>query len=251
MKRKVSVIIPYYKSLKYIFKCLQSIYNQNYKNLEVILVYDDGNKNDLKVIKKKFGKYKNFKIFVNHKNLGVSLSRNKGINKAKGYYIAFLDSDDFWKKNKLKKQIKFMEKNSLDFSFTAYDILKSNKVFKKKIKTTYTYQDLLKKCDIGLSTVIIKSKLINIGNFPNLRTQEDFALWLKYLKNGVKAKGVNESLSVWRDTPNSLSSNIFQKLKDSFIVYYHYENKNFLESIFSVLILSINKIKNTLNINLK
>ena len=251
MKRNVSVIIPYYKNLKYIFKCVQSIYKQNYKNLEIILVYDDNNKSDLRVIKKKFGKYKNFKIFMNHKNLGVSMSRNKGINKAKGYYIAFLDSDDFWKKNKLKKQIKFMEKNSLDFSFTAYDILKSNKVFKKKIKTTYTYQDLLKKCDIGLSTVIIKSKLINIGNFPNLRTQEDFALWLKYLKNGVKAKGVNESLSVWRDTPNSLSSNIFQKLKDSFIVYYHYENKNFLESIFSVLILSINKIKNTLNINLK
>ena len=125
------------------------------------------------------------------------------------------------------------------------------KYLKKKIKSIYTYDDLLKKCDIGLSTVIIKSKLKNIGNFPNLRTQEDFALWLKYLKNGVKAKGINESLSVWRDTPNSLSSNIFQKLKDSFMVYYHYEYKNFFESIFSVLILSINKIKNTLNINLK
>ena len=160
MKRKVSVIIPYYKSLKYIFKCLQSIYNQNYKNLEVILVYDDGNKNDLKVIKKKFGKYKNFKIFVNHKNLGVSLSRNKGINKAKGYYIAFLVSDDFWKKNKLKKQIEFMEKNSLDLSFTAYDILKANKLVKREIKPKYSYDDLIKKCDIGLSTVIINSKLI-------------------------------------------------------------------------------------------
>ena len=91
MKRKVSVIIPYYKNLKYIFKCVQSIYNQNYKNLEIILVYDDNNKSDLRVIKKKFGKYKNFKIFMNHKNLGVSMSRNKGINKAKGYYIAFLD----------------------------------------------------------------------------------------------------------------------------------------------------------------
>lgn len=251
MKKKVSIIVPYYKNIKYIFRCIQSIYDQNYKSFEVILIYDDTDKRDLKLIQNKFKNYKNLNLYVNKKNIGVSMSRNKGIKKAKGYYIAFLDSDDFWKKNKLKKQIKFMEKNSLDFSFTAYDILKSNKVFKKKIKTTYTYQDLLKKCDIGLSTVIIKSKLKNIGNFPNLRTQEDFALWLKYLKNGVKAKGINESLSVWRDTPNSLSSNIFQKLKDSFMVYYHYENKNFLESIFSVLILSINKIKNTLNINLK
>ena len=57
MERKVSVIIPYYKNLKYIYKCVQSIYNQNYKNLEIILVYDDKNKSDLRVIKKKFGKY--------------------------------------------------------------------------------------------------------------------------------------------------------------------------------------------------
>ncbi len=249
MKKKVSIIVPFYKNIKYIFRCIQSIYDQNYKNFEVILIYDDTDKRDLKLIQNKFKNYKNLNLYINKKNIGVSMSRNKGIKKAKGYYIAFLDSDDFWKKNKLKKQINFMEKNSLDFSFTAYDILKSNKVFKKKIKTIYTYDDLLKKCDIGLSTVIIRSKLKNIGNFPNLRTQEDFALWLKYIKNGVKAKGINKSLSVWRDTPNSLSSNIFQKLKDSFMVYYHYENKNFFESIFSVLILSINKIKNTLNIN--
>ena len=249
MKKKVSIIVPFYKNIKYIFRCIQSIYDQNYKNFEVILIYDDTDKRDLKLIQNKFKNYKNLNLYINKKNIGVSMSRNKGIKKSKGYYIAFLDSDDFWKKNKLKKQINFMEKNSLDFSFTAYDILKSNKVFKKKIKSTYTYNDLLKKCDIGLSTVIIKSKLKNIGNFPNLKTQEDFALWLKYLKNGVKAKGINKSLSVWRDTPNSLSSNIFQKLKDSFMVYYHYENKNFFESIFSVLILSINKIKNTLNIN--
>jgi len=251
MKKKVSIIVPYYKNIKYIFKCIQSIYDQNFKNFEVILIYDDRDKRDLKLIQKKFRNYKNLNLFINKKNIGVSMSRNKGIKKSKGYYIAFLDSDDFWKKNKLKKQIKFMEKNSLDFSFTAYDILKSNKTVKKEIKSTYTYHDLLKKCDIGLSTVIIKSKLINIGNFPNLRTQEDYVLWLKYLKNGVRAMGIKESLSVWRDTPNSLSSNIFQKLKDSFMVYYYYENKNFLESIFSVLILSINKIKNTLNINLK
>ena len=161
MKKKVSIIVPYYKNIKYIFKCIQSIYDQNYKNFEVILIYDDRDKRDLKLIQNKFRNYKNLNLFINKKNIGVSMSRNKGIKKSKGYYIAFLDSDDFWKKNKLKKQIKFMEKNSLDFSFTAYDILKSNKTGKKEIKSTYTYHDLLKKCDIGLSTVIIKSKLIN------------------------------------------------------------------------------------------
>lgn len=246
MVKKVSVIIPYYKNLKYVFQCLQSIYVQNYKNLEIIFIYDDKNKSDLKIIKKRSKKLKKLKIFENYKNLGVSKSRNIGLMKAKGHYIAFLDSDDFWKKNKLHKQINFMEKNSLDFSFTAYDVLNDNRLFKREVKTNYSYKDLLKKCDIGLSTVIISSKLLKFAKFPNLKTQEDYALWLKFIKNGVKSGGIKESLSVWRNTPNSLSSNIFQKLKDSFKIYYHYENKNFLASIFSVLILSINKIKKLL-----
>ena len=108
MKKKVSIIVPFYKNIKYIFRCIQSIYDQNYKNFEVILIYDDTAKRDLKLIQNKFKNYKNFNLYINKKNIGVSMSRNKGIKKAKGYYIAFLDSDDFWKKNKLKKQIKFM-----------------------------------------------------------------------------------------------------------------------------------------------
>ena len=250
MKRKVSVIIPYYKNLKYIFKCVQSIYNQNYKNLEIILVYDDNNKSDLRVIKKKFGKYKNFKIFMNHKNLGVSMSRNKGINKAKGYYIAFLDSDDFWKKNKLKVQINFMEKNNLDLSYTAYEILKNKRIVKHSVKKKYTYNELIKKCDIGLSTVVMRSKMSRIGLFPNLKTQEDFALWLQYTRKKSKIMGINKYLSVWRDKPNSLSKNTIQKINDSFKVFYRLENKNLLVSFYYLFILSFNKLKKFFKISL-
>ena len=142
-----------------------------------------------------------------------------------------------------------MKKNSLDLSYTAYDILKNNKKIKHQVQKSYSYDDLIKKCDIGLSTVIMKSKMIKTASFPNLKTQEDYALWLKYLRNGAKIMGINESLTVWRDKPNSLSKNVFQKLSDSFIVYYKFENKNFLESVFSVLILSINKIKKNLKFN--
>ena len=139
-----------------------------------------------------------------------------------------------------------MEKNSLDLSYTAYDILTNNKIVKHQVQKSYSYDDLIKKCNIGLSTVIMKSKMLKIGKFPNLKTQEDYALWLKYLRNGAKIMGINDSLTVWRDNPNSLSKNIFQKLSDSFKVYYRFENKNFLESLFSVLVLSINKIKKNL-----
>ena len=250
MERKVSVIVPYYKNLKYIYKCVQSIYNQNYKNLEIILVYDDKNKSDIKEIKKIIEKYKNFKIFINNKNLGVSMSRNKGINKAKGYYIAFLDSDDFWKKNKLKVQISFMELNNLDLSYTAYEILKNKRKVKHSVKKKYSYNELIKKCDIGLSTVVMRSKMSSIGLFPNLKTQEDFALWLKYTRKKSKIMGINKYLSVWRDKPNSLSKNTIQKINDSFKVFYRLENKNILVSFYYLFILSTNKLKKFFKIRL-
>ena len=242
MKKKISIIIPYFNNLKYLPNAIESVIYQNLKNYEIILIYDDTGKKDLKEIKKKFKKLKNFKILINKKNLGAALSRNRGLLISKGEYIAFLDADDYWKKNKLKKQLNFMKKNSLYFSYTAYDIVSHDVIKKHSIKNTYSYKELLEKCDIGLSTVIISSRMLKYGNFPKLKTQEDYGLWLKYLRKGVKIGGLNISLSCWRNLENSLSKNTFQKLRDSFTVYNKLEKKNFLESIFRVLILSMNKI---------
>ena len=89
----------------------------------------------------------------------------------------------------------------------------------------------------------MKSKLSSISAFPPLKTQEDYALWLKFVRKGVKFMGINTSLVYWRDTPESSSKNVIQKLKDSFKVYYELENKNFLESMFRVFVLSKNKLK--------
>lgn len=240
MKKKISVIIPYYNNIKFIFASINSVLNQTYKNLEIILIYDDVNKTDLNLIKKKF---KNkIKYIVNDQNLGPAQSRNKGLKASKGYYIAYLDADDFWKKNKLKKQVKFMEKNNLDLSYTSYQIKNDNFKIIHKIKRNYSYNELLKKCDIGLSTVIMKSNLIKLGTFPNLRTQEDYALWLMYLRKGVKIAGLNQVLSIWRNTPNSISKNTFRKVIDAYKVYHRFEKKNLIISIYRVLILSINKM---------
>ena len=91
----VSVIIPYYRKKQYISRTLKSVINQSYKKLEIIIIYDDDNKEELKFIKQITLKDKRIKILVNQKNLGVGPSRNKGIKKSRGEYIAFLDADDF------------------------------------------------------------------------------------------------------------------------------------------------------------
>ena len=250
-KNLISVIITYYKKKKFIKKTLNSILTQNYHSYEIIFVYDDSNKEDLKYIKKLLEQFGSKKIIINKKNLGVAKSRNLAINFCKGEFITFIDSDDIWKKNKLSYQIKFMKKNSSLISFTSYDLINEIGKFIKKnlVLIDPDYRTLSKSNFIGLSTIMIHRKILPKIKFPKLKTQEDFALWLKLLRQGVKFNHIKKSLSCWRKTKNSLSSRTFDKVIDAFKLYYICENKNLIESTFSVLILSYNKIIKKFYIN--
>lgn len=243
-KPKVSVIITYYKKKTYILKTINSILNQTYQNIEVIFVYDDSNQEDLKYIKKILNKFKKKKLIINKKNLGVAKSRNKALKYCKGSFIAFIDADDLWKKIKLEFQINYMLKNNVNFSCTSFDVIdeKDKIIRSRKVPNNASYKILIKSNFIGLSTVICKNEIYSKLKFPNLNTQEDFALWLSILRSGVKLSTIRKNLSSWRKTQNSLSSNTLQKLKDAFKLFYCYEKKNFISSIFSVIVISYNKI---------
>ena len=245
MKEKlVSVVLTYYKKKNFIQKTINSLLNQSYKNYELICVYDDNNLDELKFIEKQLSKIKRVKLIINKKNLGVAESRNQAIKYTKGKYIAFLDSDDLWKKNKLKDQLEIMEKNKLDITCTSYFIIdeSNRKLGIRPVNEKISYNQISKKCDIGLSTVIIKSKIMKKFKFPNLKTQEDLGLWLSLLRAGYNFFPIKKSYSSWRKTKKSLSSNTFQKLKDAFKLFYFYENKNLIIAIYSVVILSLNKL---------
>ena len=103
---------------------------------------------------------------------------------------------------------------------------------------------LLKSCDIGLSSVIMKRSLFNKSiKFANIKTKEDYVLWLNITKNGKKIYGLNKTLLIWRKSENSLSSSTIRKLIDGFTVYYKYQKYNFLKSIYLLIILSLNFLK--------
>ena len=246
----VSVVIPYYKKKFFFEKTISSILNQSYKNFEIILIYDDSNLGELDFLKKIEKKTNKIKLIINKKNLGPGLSRNKGILLSKGTYIAFCDADDIWKKNKLNLQIEFMKKHHLNFSHTSYFVIdrEGKKIGKFKTKSKMEYRDLLKSCDIGLSTVIVKKNLLRKNLFCNLQTKEDFYLWLQIIKKEKKIFSVNKYLSYWRYLENSLSSSISQKLLDAFRLYYNYEKKNFFTSVYYVLRLSYYAFIKKLNI---
>jgi len=240
MNSLVSVIMPYYNKKNYFLKSINSVLKQTYTNLEILIIYDDQNRSDLEYIKNCIKNDLRVKIIFNDKNKGAAYSRNKAISIACGEYIAFLDCDDYWETNKIEVQLNFMLTHGYDFSHTTYQVInyKGKIVSTIKARSTLKYKELLKSCDIGLSSVILKRKLLNDMKFPELKTKEDFVLWLRLAKESVVLAGLDKPLMYWRRTSNSLSSSILQRLKDAFKVYHLYEKKNFFYSVFCVIRLS-------------
>ncbi len=242
----ITIITPYFRKKKYVKKSIQSILNQTYTNFELIIVYDDVEKNDLEYINQIKNLDERISVIVNENNLGAGVSRNIAIKHSNGKYIAFIDSDDIWRKDKLENQINFMKINNLMISHTTYEIIDKNNnvVSERKARNFNEFSELLKSCDIGLSTVMLRREIItNDCYFAETRTKEDFVLWLKILKNNYKIGGLDKNLASWRKLDNSLSSSSIQKIIDGFFVYFKYMGFGFFKSLYYLICLSINYLK--------
>ena len=248
----VTIVIPYKKNLDYLFSALKSIFKQSYKNFKISIIYDNEDKSDLdeikkflknEVIKKKIS----YKIIVNKNSLGAGYARNVGIKKSRTKYIAFLDSDDLWDKNKLKTQVNFMEKNNILFSHTSFHIIDANnKIISSRLaKKKILFKDLITSCDIGLSTVILRSSLLNKNKilFPKIKTKEDYVLWLRIIKKINIIRGLNNKLTYYRKTKGSLSSDKLTSLINGYKVYKDHMNYGLSKSLFYLFILSVNSLK--------
>ena len=240
----ITVIMPYYKKIAHVKRAINSVLNQTYKNYELLIIYDDPDTNDFDHLKKIIKNNIKIKLIRNHQNLGAGYSRNVGIKNSNGEIISFIDSDDEWHHQKIEKQLNFLNENNYNFIFCNYKKKINEKIITVESKVKYLdYRNLLLSCDIGLSTVMIKRNIIDIDLFPNLKTQEAFAAWLKITKKNFLAYNLNENLVTWHFTKNSLSSKFFQKIVDAFKVYRNYEKFSFIKSLFFLIILSINSLK--------
>ena len=215
----------------------------------MIVVFDDTSLIDLKFVKKTIKNIKNKTLIVNKKTIGAGLSRNKGIKVSKGNYIAFCDADDLWHKNKLKFQLNFMKKNNINFSHTSYKIInqENKKISSFKVENKLNYESLIKSCDIGLSSVMCKKKILKNLGFANLKTKEDYHLWLNLINKVKVFYGIKKELMSWRKLEISLSSSNYQKIVDAFRLYSIHTKKFLFIPLFYTLRLSfyalIKKIK--------
>ena len=193
---KVSIIIPTYNQSQYLEEAMESVLNQTYQNIEIIIVDDGSTDNTSEVVKS----FDNKIIYIPQKNKGASSARNAGIKKAQGQYVAFLDSDDMWIKNKLEKQIKFIQNNpEIGLLGTGcYQMVDINKMIYKKIfpaKNEILQKDLIKYNPFIQSSVIIRKDIFNdIGLYDEkFKESEDYDLWLRIAQK-YKVANIQEAL---------------------------------------------------------
>lgn len=246
-KALVSIVVPVYNSEKFILDTIDTVEKQSYKNWELIFVDDCSKDNSIKIIKERIKNNNKIKLIELKKNSGAATARNVGIDEAKGSYIAFLDSDDLWKKEKLENQLAFIKENGCAFSFTGYEFadeygLGNGKVVKVPFKMNY--KKALKNTTIFTSTVMFDLEKISKDQikFENIKS-EDTATWWKVLKSGYVAYGLNENLSYYRRTSGTLSSNKFEAIKRIWNLYRKQEKLNIFVSFYNFCFYAFNAVR--------
>lgn len=249
MDKLVSIITPTYNCGKFIARTIDSVQAQTYTNWEMIIV-DDCSKDDTKeVVEKYMENDSRIKYECLETNSGAAVARTRAMELATGSYMAFLDSDDIWKPEKLEKQLKFMEDNDINFSCTEYEQIdeddnKLGRVIKVVKKTGYNR--LLLDCPVGNSTVMYNVEKMGKFEVPNIRKRNDDALWLQMLKKEKYIIGMPEVLMEYRIRQNSISSNKVALIKYHWKLYREIEHLNVFRSAFHVcwwVFLKVFKIK--------
>lgn len=234
----VSIIIPVYNASRFLEETINSIQEQTYSNWEAIFIDDCSSDNSYNLIKKYQKEDKRIKLIKNKTNSGTAVSRNNGIDHAEGDYLCFLDADDKWHPEKLEKQINFMQELNCEFSFTGYQFADEKCNPNGKIVSVpdkINYKQALKNTTIWTSTVMFDMNKLSKEDIrmPNIKRGQDTATWWKVLKKIQYAYGLNEVLSYYRRTNNSLSANKLTALKRTWNLYRNVEHLNIKSSLYN------------------
>ena len=245
-KISVDIVLPNYNSYPFIEETIKSIISQTFKNWKLFIV--DGNSNiETQEILRKYNNHPNINIIWLKKNKRPGFCRNLVIRGSKSEYIAFIDSDDIWEKEKLSKQLDFMIKNKYYFTYTNYLTFKSNDKQNNLKKVTpkeyFTFKKFIRNTSIATSTMIIKRSSIGNIKFSNTKICEDYFFKCQILKKVHYAHCYAESLTRYRIRKDSLQSS---KIRNFYWIWYinkKFNKLNFFENCISLLNISISSLK--------
>ena len=225
----ISVITPAYNSEVFIKETIQTVIDQTYTDWEMIIVDDQSKDDTVSLIKEMQDKDERIRLIELDKNSGSAVARNTAIENSKRRYIAFLDSDDGWYPEKLERQLKFMQDKDIAFSYTAYvrtleDGTETDYI--SSTRATIGWDGLMKRCVIGCLTVMIDTEKTGEVRMVNIRTRQDYALWLSLARRGFTAHGLADVLAKYRVVGDSISSNKWKAAKRNWYVFRHIEKQN-------------------------
>ena len=224
----VSVIIPAYQIAPYIAETLDSVFSQTVKDFEVIVV-NDGSP-DTEELEQALAPYRERISYVRQENRGAGAARNRGVENARGEFVALLDGDDLWESDYLEKQLKFAREGNYDLVYADALLFGESRVAGKTYMQTapsegpVTFMSLLRNdCNVLTSGVVARRlSLIEAGLFDeSLRNAQDFEMWTRMAKRGARLAYQREVLLRYRCREGSLSGDEMNRLKREIRVYSH------------------------------
>jgi len=223
----VSIITPVYKSERYIEQTIRSVQAQTYREWELLLVDDCSPDHSRELIERLAAKDSRIRYRRLEKNSGAAVARNTAIAMARGQYLAFLDSDDLWEPEKLSRQLQFMAEKGCAFSYSRIRMTDSEgNTIKDNISVPESigYRGLLRRTVIATSTVMLDREQTGDFRMPLRRGGQDYATWLQLLRRTGRAYGINESLTAYRNSGGSLSSNKLDSIRQVYQIQTHDEH---------------------------
>lgn len=219
------MIMPAYNAEKYIEAAVQSVLAQTWTDFELIVVDDCSQDATASIVQRLAGEDGRIFLLRNPENSGVSASRNAGIAKAQGAWIAFLDSDDLWRADKLEKQLALLEgRPDAVLSYTASAFIDEEGrpyAYIQEAEAETVYKTLLRKNLLSCSSVMVRRDVMLRHPMGGDDMHEDYAVWLEILRETRCAYGLNEPLLVYRLRRNSKSGNRFRSAEMLFLSYRH------------------------------
>jgi teichuronic acid biosynthesis glycosyltransferase TuaG len=219
----VSVVMPAYNAEQTLAESVRSVVSQTYADWELIIVDDCSTDGTPGIIAEFAGGDPRIRAYRNGCNRGVAFSRNRGISLSRGGWIAFLDSDDLMTNDKLEKQMAFTRAHNAGISYVAtafMDIDGKRYDYVLTAVKELTYKELLKRNLMSCSSVIVKRDLMEKYLFPDrAKTHEDYAAWMKIVKDAGCAYGLNEPLLIYRLSARSKSANRLTSARMSYNAY--------------------------------
>ena len=230
----VSIITPSHNAERFIAKTIESVLAQTYQEWEMIIVDDLSSDDTVQVIKTYAQIEPRIKLIKLEKKSGPAIARNRAIEASLGRYIAFLDADDLWAPEKLEKQLSFIKKYDLAFTYSSYEVIdREDEVLATFVTLPdISYKSMLKTCSVGCLTAVYDREKLGKMYMPTLPKRQDYALWLSILKKIGTTKGLLEPLAYYRVGQTSVSSNKVNVAAWQWKVYRDVEQLGLVKSIY-------------------